>query len=74
MPGARYLPLVQDARLAAGLCDRELRPASGAGFAEKDAVQYKDIQTTMRYVETARKMKKAAEAVYVPDFLTRKVN
>jgi integrase len=37
-------------------------------------MRHKDIQTTMRYVETARKMKKAAEAVYVPGFLTRKAN
>lgn len=37
-------------------------------------MRHKDIQTTMRYVETARKMKKAAEKVYVPDFLSRKVN
>lgn len=37
-------------------------------------MRHKDIQTTMRYVETARKMKKAAEKVYVPDFLGRKAN
>jgi integrase len=32
-------------------------------------MRHKDIQTTMRYVEMARKMKKAREAVYVPEFL-----
>ena len=37
-------------------------------------MRHKDIQTTMRYVETARKMKKAAEKVYVPGFLSRKAN
>jgi len=37
-------------------------------------MRHKDIQTTMRYVETARKMKKAAEAVYVPSFLDKKIN
>ena len=37
-------------------------------------MRHKDIQTTMRYVETARKMKKAAEAVYVPSFLSAKIN
>jgi hypothetical protein len=31
---------------------------------------HKDIQTTMQYVEMARKMKKTREAVYVPEFLT----
>jgi integrase len=30
---------------------------------------HKDIQTTMRYVEMANKMKKSREAVYVPEFL-----
>ena len=29
-------------------------------------MRHKDIQTTMRYVEMASKMKKAAEKVYVP--------
>jgi integrase len=37
-------------------------------------MRHKDIQTTMRYVETARKMKKAAETVYVPSFLSAKIN
>ncbi len=32
-------------------------------------MRHKDVQTTMLYVEMARKMKKAAESVYVPDFL-----
>lgn len=32
-------------------------------------MRLKDIQTTMRYVEMARKMKKTSEAVYVPNFL-----
>ena len=32
-------------------------------------MRHKDIHTTMRYVEMARKMKKGAEAVYVPVFL-----
>jgi hypothetical protein len=32
-------------------------------------MRHKDIQTTMRYVELARKMKKAAEQVFVPQFL-----
>jgi integrase len=32
-------------------------------------MRHKDVQTTMRYVEMARKMKKASEAVYVPGFL-----
>ena len=31
-------------------------------------MRHKDIQTTMRYVEMARKMKKATEAVFVPEF------
>ncbi len=35
-------------------------------------MRHRDIQTTMRYVETAKKMKKAAEAVYVPEFLGKK--
>lgn len=30
----------------------------------------RDIGTTMRYVEVARKMKRATEAVYVPEFLS----
>ena len=34
-------------------------------------MRHKDIETTLRYVETARKMKKASEEVYVPDFLAR---
>ena len=38
-------------------------------------MRHKDIQTTMRYVDIARKMKKATEKVYVPDFLReRKAN
>ena len=32
-------------------------------------MRHRDIQTTMRYVEMARKMKKAVENVYVPEFL-----
>jgi len=32
-------------------------------------MRHRDIETTMRYVEMARKMKKAAETVYVPEFL-----
>ena len=32
-------------------------------------MRHKDIQTTMRYVEMARKMQKASEKVFVPDFL-----
>ena len=32
-------------------------------------MRHKDVQTTMRYVEMARKMKRAADAVYVPEFL-----
>jgi hypothetical protein len=32
-------------------------------------MRHKDIQTTMRYVELARKMKKAADQVFVPQFL-----
>lgn len=35
-------------------------------------MRHKDIQTTMRYVEMARKMKRGAEAVFVPDFLVKK--
>ncbi len=35
-------------------------------------MRHKDIDTTLRYVETARKMKKAAEQVYVPEFLEAK--
>ena len=35
-------------------------------------MRHKDIQTTMRYVETASKMKQAADKVYVPAFLERK--
>ena len=34
-------------------------------------MRHKDVQTTMLYVEMAQKMKKAAESVYVPDFLQR---
>jgi len=34
-------------------------------------MRHKDVQTTMRYVEMARKMKKAADKVYVPEFLAR---
>lgn len=32
-------------------------------------MRHKDVQATMRYVEIARKMKRAADAVYVPEFL-----
>ena len=32
-------------------------------------MRHKDIQTMMLYVEMARKMKKAADSVYVPAFL-----
>jgi integrase len=32
-------------------------------------MRHKDVQTTMRYVEMARKMKRATETVYVPGFL-----
>ncbi len=32
-------------------------------------MRHRDIETTMRYVEMARKMQRAAENVYVPDFL-----
>ena len=35
-------------------------------------MRHKDIETTLRYVETARKMKKTAEEVYVPGFLVEK--
>jgi hypothetical protein len=35
-------------------------------------MRHKDIDTTLRYVETARKMKRAAEQVYVPEFLQSK--
>jgi integrase len=35
-------------------------------------MRHKDIDTTLRYVETARKMKRAAEQVYVPAFLEKK--
>lgn len=35
----------------------------------KEKMRHKDIQTTMRYVEMARKMKKGADEVFVPDFL-----
>lgn len=35
----------------------------------KEKMRHKDIQTTVRYVETARKMKKQADDVFVPDFL-----
>ena len=37
-------------------------------------MRHKDIQTTMRYVEMARKMRKATDDVYVPGFLKRKAN
>ncbi len=40
----------------------------------KEKMRHKDIQTTMRYVEMARKMKKASEDVFVPDFLKRTAN
>lgn len=32
-------------------------------------MRHKDIETTLRYVETSRKMKKAADDVFVPAFL-----
>ena len=32
-------------------------------------MRHRDVQTMMRYVEMARKMKRAAEQVYVPGFL-----
>lgn len=34
-------------------------------------MRHKDVQTTMRYVEMARKMKKAADVVFVPEFLSK---
>ncbi len=34
-------------------------------------MRHKDISTTMRYVELASKLKKAAEKVFVPDFLNK---
>jgi hypothetical protein len=34
-------------------------------------MRHRDIETTMRYVEMARRMKKAADSVYVPAFLSR---
>ena len=34
-------------------------------------MRHKDVQTTIRYVESARKMKRAADAVYVPGFLAK---
>ena len=37
-------------------------------------MRHKDIQTTMRYVEMARNMRKATDSVYVPGFLKRKAN
>jgi hypothetical protein len=33
-------------------------------------MRHKDVQTTMRYVEMARKVKRTAEVVFVPDFLS----
>jgi integrase len=37
-------------------------------------MRHRDISTTMRYVEMARKMKKATDAVFVPDFLAAKAS
>jgi hypothetical protein len=34
-------------------------------------MRHKDVQTTMRYVEMASRMQKAAETVYVPGFLAK---
>lgn len=35
----------------------------------KRKMRPKNVQTTMRYVEMARKMKRSSEAVFVPEFL-----
>jgi len=40
----------------------------------KEKMRHKDIQTTMRYVQMAEKMKKATDEVFVPGFLTREAN
>lgn len=32
-------------------------------------MRYRDVQATMRYLETERKMERAGDAVYVPKFL-----